>query len=74
MLKNGYQSLSTDEEDLKLQKWRIEYEKKHNLEKEFFRVACIEDDKMKSNEIIKIMKSEYGMKTEKWLKNHFIKN
>ena len=74
LLKNNFCSIDTDEKDLKMQKWRIGFEKKHNLEKEFFRIACIEDEEKKSEEIKRIMKSEYGITIEKWLKENFTRN
>jgi len=74
LLKNNYLSKDTDEKDLKMQKWRIEYETKYNLEKEFFQITCIEDQKNKSEGIKKIMNSEYGITIEKWFNNNFIKN
>jgi len=36
LLENNFRSVDTDEKDLKMQKWRIEFEEKHGLEKEFF--------------------------------------
>lgn len=74
LLKNNLHSIGTDEKDLKMQKWRIEYEEENDLEKEFFQIACIEDEEKKSEEIKKIMGSEYGITIEKWFKNNFIKN
>jgi len=73
LLKNNFQDLSSDEEDLELQKWRIDYEQKHDLEREFFRITCIENTKERTKEIIKIMNFEYGKHIEKWLKNNFSK-
>ena len=74
LLKNNFQCISTDEKDLEIQKWRIEYEERNYLEKEFFRIACIEDENIKSNEIKKIMKSEYGKVIGNWFRNNFIIN
>ena len=71
LLKNNFISIDTDEKDLEIQKWRINFEEKHNLEKEFFQIACIEDEKKKTIEIIKIINSEYGKNIEKWLKENF---
>ena len=53
LLKNNFQNLSSDEKDLKLQKWRIYYEQKYDLEREFFRITCIENKKDRTEEIIK---------------------
>ena len=51
-----------------------EFEEKHDLEKEFFRITCIEDEEKKSEEIKSIMDSKYGKTIEKLFKNNFIKN
>ena len=74
LLKNDFHSIDTDEQDLKMQKWRIEYEAKNDLEKEFFRITCIENEDKKSEEIKSIMDSKYGTTIEKWFKDNFIKN
>ena len=71
VLKNNYKFAGNEESDLKIQKWRIEFEEKKELEREFFRVAIIEDLEKKSEEIKNIMKSEYGKNIENWLKNNF---
>ena len=71
LLKNNYQSVGSEESDLKIQKWRIAFEEKNDLEREFFRIACIENYKKKSEEIKNIMKSEYGKYIQKWLKENF---
>jgi len=73
LLKNNFRDFSSDEGDLILQKWRIDYEQKHDLEREFFRITCVEDTKERIKETIKIMNSEYGKHIEKWLKNNFSK-
>ena len=71
LLKNNYEFVGNEGSDLKIQKWRIEFEKKNNLEREFFRIACIENYKKKSKEIKAIMKTEYGKNIEKWFKDNF---
>jgi len=71
LLKNNYQYDGNEESDLKIQKWRIEFEEKNDLEREFFRIACIENYKTRLEEIKNIMKSEYGKYIEKWLKENF---
>ena len=73
LLKNNYQDLSSDDKDLKLQKWRINYEEKHELEREFFRITCIEKENERSAEILKVISSHYGKHIEKWLQENFIK-
>lgn len=71
LLKNKFQFIGSEETDVEIQKWRIEFEEKNDLEREFFRVACVEDHKKRSEEMKNIMKSEYGKNIEKWLKENF---
>ena len=56
---------------IKKEKWRINYEKKHDLEREFFRIINIEDDEKRKDEIEKIMNSEYRRAIEKWLRENY---
>ena len=65
--KNLYQSQATDNDRINLEKWRLQYEADHELHREFFRIANIEDETKKRNEIEKMMISPYGMKIKKWL-------
>ena len=58
LLKNNYQFIGTEESDFKIQKWRIHSENENDLEREFFRIACIEDQKKKSEEIKIILVQE----------------
>lgn len=71
LLKNNCKFVGNEKSDLKIQKWRIAFEEKNNLEREFFRVACVEDYKKRSEEIKNIMNTEYGKNIEKWLKDNF---
>jgi len=73
LLKNQYHSLTTDQKDLELQKWRIIYEQENDLEREFFRVTNIENEIERTRELKIIMRSEYGQTIEKWFKKNFIK-
>jgi len=68
--KNHYKSLATDEQRINLEKWRLNYEEKHELHREFFRITNIENDINRKAEIEKLMKSPYGLKIEKWLKTY----
>jgi prophage maintenance system killer protein len=68
---NNFQSQTTDQKDLELQKWRIIYEQDHDLEREFFRITNIGDEKERTKELKIIMKSEYGKTIEKWLHENF---
>ena len=71
LLKNNFKSYTNDKKDTDLEKWRINYEKKHDLEREFFRIINIEDDEKRKDEIEKIMNSEYGKAIEKWLRENY---
>lgn len=71
LLKNNFQSLTTDEEDTWLEKWRINYEEKHELERKFFGITCLEDNQERKKQIKKIMKSEYGQTIENWFKKNY---
>ena len=73
LLKNNFNAYTNDKKDIELEEWRIKYEKNNDLERDFFRVACIEDNNLKETEIVKIMNSEYGKTIEKWLKNNYKK-
>lgn len=68
---NKCKSYTTDQKDLELQKWRINYEQDHNLEKEFFYITNIEEKTERKKELKRIMNSEYGKKIEKWLQENF---
>jgi len=73
LLKNNYNLLSSNKEKIEFEKWRIKYEKDHDLEREFFRITNIGNIKEKTDEIKKIMNSQYGKETLKWLKNNYKK-
>ena len=68
---NNFQSLTNDQKDLELQKWRIIYEQDHDLEREFFRITNIEDEKERTKALKIVMQSEYGKTIEKWLYKNF---
>ena len=52
----------------------MKYEKENDLEREFFKITNIENSKGRTEEIKKIMNSQYGKETLKWLKNNYKKN
>jgi prophage maintenance system killer protein len=68
--KNLYRGLATDRERIQLEKWRLHYEEKHTLHREFFRITNIENDKQRETEIEKLMSSPYGVKIGQWLKKY----
>jgi prophage maintenance system killer protein len=71
LLKNNFQSFTDDEKDTWLEKYRIEYEKEYELERDFFRIACIENRDKQKEEIKNIMISEYGKTIKRWLKKNY---
>ena len=76
LLKNNFNSLTTNRKDKWLYRWRIKHEKKkdYDLTRMFFNIACIEDNDKKGDEIEKVMNSKYGLKIEKWLKKNYRQN
>lgn len=68
--KNHCRPLATNTERIQLEKWRLPYEEKHELHREFFRITNIEDEKARRNEIKKLMTSSYGIKILQWLKKY----
>lgn len=71
LLKNNYEFIGNEESDLKIQKWRMKFEEKNDLERDFFQITCIEDYKKRTERIKNMMKSEYGKNIKKWLKTNF---
>jgi len=71
LLKNDFVSSVTMEKINALQKWRVEYEEKYDLQRDFFNITNIYNDKTRRDEIEKIMNSEYGLKIEEWLKENY---
>lgn len=63
--------MTTDQKDLELQKWRIIYEQDHDLEREFFRITNLEDEKERIKELKIVLQSEYGKTIEKWFYENF---
>jgi len=75
LIKNDFKKLATPETVNKIQKWRINelIKNDNSLERNFFKIAGLENDDIKEEEIEKIMKSEYGLEIERWLKNNYKK-
>ena len=73
LMKNNFKQLATPESVNQIQEWRINELIKdgHSLEREFFKIAGIENKKVKEKEIEKIMNSEYGNHIEEWLKENY---
>jgi prophage maintenance system killer protein len=68
--KNHCQSQATNSDRIRFEEWRLQYEENHELHREFFRIANLENETEKRTEIKKIMKSLYGTTIEKWLKKY----
>lgn len=73
LLKNNRESFANDKKDKELEKWRIDYENKYELERKFFRITCIEDNEKRKEEIGKIIDLKYGRYIEKWLRDNYKK-
>jgi death-on-curing family protein len=73
LLKNKYILLTSNKEKIEIEKWRIKYEEEKDLERSFFQIACIENNKQRKDMIKNIIKSDYGIKIEKWLQENYKK-
>lgn len=73
LLKNKYILLTSNKEKIEIEKWRIKYEEQNDLERKFFQIACIENNKQRKDMIKNIIKSDYGIKIEKWLQENYKK-
>jgi len=73
LMKNNFKQLATPESINQIQEWRIKelIKDDHSLEREFFKIAGIENKRTKEKEIEKIMNSEYGNHIEEWLKKNY---
>jgi len=73
--KNNFTDYSTNKSFNDLQEWRVEQEYKNNedLIRGFYRITSIEDNEERALEVLNIIKSEYGLKIEEWLKNNYKK-
>ena len=83
LIKNGYLPLMPDKESstvasdknrLLLQKWRLEFEEEHELERYFFSIATNDIKALRIEGIINVMNSEYGIGIKKWLVENYLKN
>jgi len=74
LLKNNFRLLTSNKEKIEIEKWRMKYEEKHDLQREFFRITNIENEKKRKEEINNIMNSSYGKTIEKWFKENYKKN
>jgi prophage maintenance system killer protein len=74
LLMNDFQFTADYKKMIELEKWRMKYEKQHELERTFFTITCIENKAEKKNKIEQVMQSEYGITIKKWLDAHYQKN
>ena len=68
---NGYQFTGTVQGHKELQKWRIEHEEEHELERRFAQITFTENKEYIISEINKIMKEEYGCTILSWLQDNY---
>lgn len=47
------------------------YEEEHDLHREFFRIANIESEKQRRQELEQLIDSPYGVKILGWLRKHY---
>jgi death-on-curing family protein len=71
LILNGYEFIGDIENHKELQKWRFEYEEKHDLEHRFAQITAHDSHKTFNIEITKIMADVYGQKILKWLKANY---
>ena len=73
LIKNGFSYQGDPNVHLNIQKWRINYEEKNDMEREFFAITNLENDYARTSEINKLMNSPYGIKIREWLEKYYIK-
>lgn len=74
LLMNDFDHKADYTKMIELEKWRMNYEEKNELERKFFSITCIEDNKKKKNEIEKVMNSEYSLTIKGWMEKYYCKN
>jgi len=71
LILNGCEFTGTVKSHKELQKWRLEYEEEHELEKRFAQIMFTDDRKTFISEIKQLMSEEYGEKIIDWLKENY---
>jgi prophage maintenance system killer protein len=71
LILNGYKFIGNVESHKELQKWRIQYEQKHELEKRFAQITFDENAQHRISEITQIMTEKYGVNILNWLKKNY---
>jgi prophage maintenance system killer protein len=73
LIKNGFSFKGNPTIHLNLQKWRIEYEEKNDMEREFFRITSLDNDNKRTSEINNLIDSVYGKTIKDWLEKYYQK-
>ena len=73
LIKNGFLFKGNPKIHLNLQKWRIEYEEKNEMEREFFRITSLDNDEKRTSEINNLIDSVYGKTIRDWLEKYYKK-
>jgi len=71
LILNGYEFTGSIESHTELQKWRIDYEEEHELEKRFAQITFHDNIQQFILEIKNLMTQEYGVKILNWLKENY---
>ena len=71
LILNGYEFIGTVEYHKELQKWRLEYEEEHELERRFAGITFTDNQNIFTTEIKQLMSEEYGKKILSWLKENY---
>ena len=71
LIKNGFSYQGDPNVHLNLQKWRINYEEKYEMERKFFAITMIENNDARTSEINKLKESVYGIKIREWLEKYY---
>ncbi len=59
LIKNGFSYQGDPNVHLNIQKWRINYEEKNDMEREFFAITILENEDARTSEINKLIDSPY---------------
>lgn len=73
LIENGFSFKGNPKIHLNLQKWRIEYEEKNEMEREFFRITSLDNYNKRTSEINNLIDSVYGKTIKDWLEKYYQK-
>ena len=71
LIQNGYEFIGNVESHKELQKWRIEFEYEHELERRFAQITFRDNIQQFIIEIKNLMTEEYSIKILNWLKGNY---